>query len=67
MLYWAAHALEHLGDVIFVGGDPTTTKRMGFKRSDSVAQALEMAQDSVGPNPRTTYMHIPPLFICEVS
>ena len=67
VLYWAAHALEHLGDVIFVGGDPTATKRMGFKRSDSVAQALEMAQDTVGTSPRTTYMHIPPLFICEVS
>jgi hypothetical protein len=26
-----------------------------------------MAQDTVGPSPKTTYMHIPPLFICEVS
>jgi hypothetical protein len=67
VLYWAAHALEHLGDVIFVGGDPMATKRMGFKRSNSVAEALEMAQDTVGPSPSTTYMHIPPLFICELS
>jgi hypothetical protein len=67
VLYWAAHALDHLGDIIFVGGDPMTTKRLGFKRSDSVAEALEMAQDTVGPSPSTTYMHIPPLFICEVS
>jgi hypothetical protein len=67
VLYWAAHALEHVGDVIFVGGDPTTTKRMGFKRADSVAEALEMAEDTVGPSPSTTYMHIPPLFVCEVS
>jgi Lactate racemase N-terminal domain len=67
VLYWAAHALEHVGDVIFVGGDPTTTKRMGFRRADSVAEALEVAQDTVGPRPRATYMHIPPLFVCEVS
>jgi lactate racemase len=26
-----------------------------------------MAQDTVGPNPSTTYMHIPPLFMCEVT
>jgi lactate racemase len=67
VLYWAAHALEHVGDVIFVGGDPTTTGRMGFKRAGSVAEALEMAEDTVGPSPSAAYMHIPPLFVCEVS
>jgi hypothetical protein len=67
VLYWAAHALDHLGDAILVGGDPHTTSRMGLGRADSVAEALQMAQDTVGPNPSTTYMHIPPLFMCEVS
>ncbi len=67
VLYWAAHALDHLGGVILVGGDPETTKRMGLGRADTVADALQMAQDTVGPNPSTTYMHIPPLFMCEVS
>ena len=64
---WGAHALDHLGDVIFVGGDPTTTKRMGYKRADTVAEALEMAEDTVGKEPSSTYMHIPPLFMCEVE
>jgi lactate racemase len=67
VLYWAAHALDHLGGVILVGGDPENTKRMGLGRADTVADALQMAQDTVGPNPSTTYMHIPPLFMCEVS
>jgi hypothetical protein len=67
VLYWAAHALDHLGDVILVGGDPETTKRMGLKRADSMAEALEMAKDIVGPSPSATYMHLPPLFMCEVS
>jgi hypothetical protein len=67
VLYWAAHALDHLEDVILVGGDPMTTKRMGLKHADSVAEALQMAQDIVGPSPSSTYMHIPPLFMCEVS
>src|ERR687895_669902 len=51
VLYWAAHALDHLGGVILVGGDPMTTKRMGLRRADNVAEALEMAQDTVGPGP----------------
>ena len=38
---------------------------MGLERADSVAEALGMAQDTVGPS--ATYMHIPPLFMCEVS
>jgi lactate racemase len=25
-----------------------------------------MAKDTVGPSPSVTYMHIPPLFMCEV-
>ena len=32
MWYWGAHALEHLGDVIFVGGDRHTTSLMGPSR-----------------------------------
>jgi hypothetical protein len=34
---------------------------------DSVAEALGMDQDTVGPSPTATYMHIPPLFMCELS
>jgi hypothetical protein len=64
---WGAHALDHLGGVIFVGGDPRTTKHMGYGRADSVAEALQMAQGVVGTSPSITYMHIPPLFMVEVS
>jgi hypothetical protein len=28
---------------------------------------LEMAKDKVGPSPSSTYMHLPPLFMCEVE
>ena len=67
MWYWGAHALDYLGDVIFVGGDPMTTQRMGYKRADTIADAIEMAKDTVGPSPSTTYMHLPPLFMVEVN
>jgi lactate racemase len=67
VLYWAVHALDYLGDVILVGGDSKNCARLGFRRADTVAEALEMARDTVGPNPSATYMHIPPLFMCEVN
>lgn len=48
--------------------NPETTSCMGLKRADSVAEALEMAQeDTRPPSPSATYMHISPLFMCEVS
>ncbi len=31
MWYWCAHALEHLGAVIIVGGDRAAVRRLGFK------------------------------------
>ena len=67
MWYWGAHALDYLGDVIFVGGDRHTTSRMGYKRADSISQALAMSEDKVGRSPSITYMHIPPLFLADVS
>lgn len=64
---WGAHALDHVGGVVFVGGDPYTTSRMGYRRADSIKEALAMSEDKVGASPSITYMHIPPLFLAEVS
>jgi hypothetical protein len=66
MWYWGAHALDYLGDVIFVGGDPGTTSRMGFRTASSFRDALEMASDTVGRSPSITYFHSPPLAIADV-
>jgi hypothetical protein len=66
MWYWGAHALEHLGDVIFVGGDRKATARMGFRSASSLADALEMARERVGGSPTITYHHTPPLAMADV-
>jgi hypothetical protein len=67
MWYWGAHALQHLGDVIFVGGHPEACRRMGFRRADTLRDALEMAEQVVGRDPSITHFHCPPLFYAEVS
>ena len=67
MWYWCAHALEHLGAVIVVGGNRAAVRRMGFKPATSLADALEMAEDVVGRDPTITHLHLPPLFLADVT
>ena len=66
MWYWGAHALEHVGGVIIVGGDPRAVHRMGFKRASTLRDALEMATDIVGRDPSITHFHCPPMMIADV-
>ncbi|MBW3576178.1 MAG: nickel-dependent lactate racemase [Actinobacteria bacterium] len=66
MWYWGAHALDHLSDVIFIGGDRGSVARMGFRSASTLDDALEMLSDTVGPSPTLTYLHTPPLTLAEV-
>ena len=66
MWYWCAHALQHLGGVIVVGGDPKAVRRMGFKPASTLQDALEMASDVVGRDPSITHLHVPPLLMADV-
>ena len=67
MWYWCAHALEHLGRVIVVGGDRGAVRRLGFSPASTLADALEMATDVVGRDPSITHLHAPPLLIADVQ
>jgi hypothetical protein len=66
MWYWGAHALQHLGGVIVVGGDARAVRRMGFKPASTLRDALEMAEDVVGRDPTITHLHNPPLLMADV-
>ena len=67
MWYWGAHALQHLGGVIVVGGDPKAVRRMGFKPATTLRDALEMAEDIVGREPSVTHLHAPPILMADVT
>ena len=67
MWYWGAHALDHLGRVIIVGGDQAAVRRLGFKSASTLTDALEMAEDVVGRDPTITHIHNPPLFMADVT
>jgi hypothetical protein len=66
MWYWGAHALDHLGAVIILGGDPKATRRLGFQAASTLDDALEMARSIVGPDPTITHLHSPPLVMADV-
>ena len=66
MWYWGAHALEHVGQVIFVGADRRTAARLGFRAASTLDDALEMAKDVVGRSPSISYLHTPPLVMADV-
>jgi hypothetical protein len=66
MWYWAAHGMDHLGDVVWVGGDRKACARMGFRAASTLADALEMVSGSVGRDPSITYLHAPPHVIADV-
>jgi len=67
MWYWCAHALQHLGAVIVVGGDQKAVRRLGFKPASTLRDALEMAEDVVGRDPSITHLHSPPLVMAHVQ
>ena len=66
MWYWGAHAMDHLDDVIWVGADPRTVGRMGFRSASTLQDALQMASGSVGRSPSITYLHSPPFALADV-
>jgi len=67
MWYWGSHALQHLGQVIIVGGDPRAVRRLGFRPASTMQDALEMASDVVGRQPTITHLHNPPIVMADVS
>ena len=67
MWYWCAHALQHVGRVIVVGGDAKAVRRLGFTPASSLDDALEMATDVVGPSPTLTHLHNPPILMSDVQ
>jgi hypothetical protein len=67
MWYWAAHAMDYLGDVIFLGADADVVRRLGFRTASTMRDAIEMASETVGRQPSITHLHCPPLFLPEVT
>ncbi len=66
MWYWAAHAMDHVDDVVWVGADRAAVQRMGFRAASTLADALEMVSGTVGRSPSITFLHNPPQLLADV-
>ncbi len=66
MWYWGSNAMNHAARIIIVGGNVTAVKRMGFTPASTMADALEIASDVVGPQPTITHLHNPPVLMADV-
>ena len=67
MWYWCAHALDHLGQVIIVGGNVESVRRLGFRPATTLHDAFEIATDVVGQQPTITHLKTPPISMANVQ
>ncbi len=68
MWYWACYGQSYLGRIIVVGAkDQSVADMLGYETAPSLDAALQMAQDTVGAIPKVTALHLPPIFICDVT
>ncbi|MVA75962.1 DUF2088 domain-containing protein [Auraticoccus sp. F435] len=59
-------ARQGVEQVIWVGADRSAAERMGFRAATTLADALEIAADTVGRSPRIRYLHTPPGLVTDV-
>ena len=67
MWYWGQRGREQLGEVIVVGSDnQTVPELLGWKRADTLAEAIAMARATQGRSAQITMLHHPPILITDV-
>lgn len=65
--YQVARALEHCGDIVWVGANRATIDRLGFRSATTLHDALEIVAATVGRTPKINFVHQPPHLIADVS
>lgn len=60
-------AVEHCSSIIWVGANRSSAERLGMRAATTLADALEIASDTVGRSPSITYPHTPPTMVADVT
>ncbi len=58
--YAIARAAAYCGDIVWVGADRASAARMGMRAATTLADALEIVSNRVGPEPVISYLHSGP-------
>lgn len=64
--YAVARAREYCGDIVWVGADRESAARLGMRAATTLADALEIVSNRVGPDPHVTYLHAGPTLVTGV-
>ena len=68
MWYWGENGRQHMGRVIVVGADNEYVPEiLGYETAATFSEALRMAKETAPPNPDVTCLHLPPVFMTDVS
>ncbi|TXH26424.1 MAG: DUF2088 domain-containing protein, partial [Elusimicrobia bacterium] len=68
MWYWGQAGREHCSDVIVVGSENRTVPDLlGWKRADTLAEAISMGRARMGRSAQVTMLHHPPILICDMK
>ncbi|MFO0657268.1 MAG: lactate racemase domain-containing protein [Polyangia bacterium] len=68
MYYWGQAGREWCGEVISVGADNRTVPDLfGWKRADTLAEAISMGRARHGRSSQITMLHHPPILIADVK
>lgn len=55
--YAISRARAHCGDIVWVGADRDSAARMGMRAATTLADALEIVSNRIGPDPQVAYLH----------
>jgi nickel-dependent lactate racemase len=68
MWYWGENGRQHLGRVIVVGADNEYIPAiLGYETARNFDEALRMAKETAPEDPDITCLHLPPVFIADVT
>lgn len=68
MWYWGEAGRQHIGRVIVVGADNHYIPQLlGYETASTMQEAIDMAKDTAPSSPQITLLHLPPIFIADVT
>lgn len=64
--YAISRARAHCGDIVWVGADRDSAARMGMRAATTLADALEIVANRIGPDPQVAYLHAGATMVTDV-
>ncbi len=68
MYYWGENGRQWAGKVIAAGAENThVPSMMGWERTDTLSEAIEVARGYMGRSASITFLHLPPILQADVA